>query len=209
MEAAYAEDFAAGFAMGEEIFNLIGTPNQVESVTAYFEKRAPNYAGLRPTDHAGAGHRGLGLPRQPHRPSAAATGMRFRFSRLQRKPSGFRDDGDRRVRDRRGDITDRLSVEAAVVGCDASFMRRRSLRSNRPARPRWRPQPGRCSQCVGFRSGGGLRSGDPRVDIGGAFPVPDGSGHGGSSVVGAENGYGRPRRLQRYAARFRMRNIRS
>ena len=45
VEAAYAEDFAAGFAMErEEIFNLIGTPNQVESVTAYFEKRAPNYA---------------------------------------------------------------------------------------------------------------------------------------------------------------------
>ena len=45
VESAYAEDFAAGFAMErEEIFNLIGTPNQVESVTAYFEKRRPNYA---------------------------------------------------------------------------------------------------------------------------------------------------------------------
>ena len=44
VESAYAEDFAAGFAMErEEIFNLIGTPNQVESVTAYFEKRDPNY----------------------------------------------------------------------------------------------------------------------------------------------------------------------
>ncbi len=44
VEAAYAEDFAAGFAQErEEIFNLIGTPNQVESVTAYFEKRAPRY----------------------------------------------------------------------------------------------------------------------------------------------------------------------
>ena len=45
VESAYAEDFAAGFAHErEEIFSLIGTPNQVESVTAYFEKRAPNYA---------------------------------------------------------------------------------------------------------------------------------------------------------------------
>ena len=26
-----------------EIFNLIGTPNQVESVAAFFEKRTPNY----------------------------------------------------------------------------------------------------------------------------------------------------------------------
>lgn len=44
VEAAYAEDFAAGFAMErEEIFKLIGTPNQVESVTAFFEKRAPDY----------------------------------------------------------------------------------------------------------------------------------------------------------------------
>ena len=45
VEAAYAEDYAAGFAHErKEIFNLIGTPNQVESVTAYFEKRDPNYA---------------------------------------------------------------------------------------------------------------------------------------------------------------------
>ena len=27
----------------KEIFDLIGTPNQVESVTAFFEKRTPNY----------------------------------------------------------------------------------------------------------------------------------------------------------------------
>ena len=45
VEAAYAEDFAAGFAQErEEIFSLIGTPNQVESVTAFFEKRTPDYA---------------------------------------------------------------------------------------------------------------------------------------------------------------------
>ena len=44
VEHAYAEDFASGFALErEEIFNLIGTPNQVESVTAFFEKRTPNY----------------------------------------------------------------------------------------------------------------------------------------------------------------------
>ncbi|MEM9203424.1 MAG: crotonase/enoyl-CoA hydratase family protein [Actinomycetota bacterium] len=44
VESAYAEDFAAGFAHErEEIFNLIGTPNQIESVSAYFEKRPPNY----------------------------------------------------------------------------------------------------------------------------------------------------------------------
>ena len=45
VESAYAADFAAGFAMErEEIGALIGTPNQVESVTAYFEKRTPAYA---------------------------------------------------------------------------------------------------------------------------------------------------------------------
>ena len=27
----------------KEIFDLIGTPNQVESVAAFFEKRTPNY----------------------------------------------------------------------------------------------------------------------------------------------------------------------
>ena len=44
VEHAYAEDFASGFAMErKEIFDLIGTPNQVESVTAFFEKRTPNY----------------------------------------------------------------------------------------------------------------------------------------------------------------------
>jgi enoyl-CoA hydratase/carnithine racemase len=45
VESAYAEDFAAGFKMErDEIGALIGTPNQVESVTAFFEKRPPNYA---------------------------------------------------------------------------------------------------------------------------------------------------------------------
>ena len=45
VESAYAEDFAAGFKMErDEIGALIGSPNQVESVTAFFEKRPPNYA---------------------------------------------------------------------------------------------------------------------------------------------------------------------
>ncbi len=44
VDAAYAEDFAAGFAHErDEIGALIGSQNQVESVTAYFEKRTPNY----------------------------------------------------------------------------------------------------------------------------------------------------------------------
>ncbi|MEM9466854.1 MAG: crotonase/enoyl-CoA hydratase family protein [Actinomycetota bacterium] len=44
VEAAYAEDYAAGFAHErEEIGALIGSPNQVESIGAYFEKRPPNY----------------------------------------------------------------------------------------------------------------------------------------------------------------------
>ena len=44
VEAAYAEDFAAAFATErEEIFALIGTPNQTESVTAWFEKRPADY----------------------------------------------------------------------------------------------------------------------------------------------------------------------
>lgn len=39
------EDYAAGFARERsEIGALIGTPNQVESVTAFFEKRPPVYA---------------------------------------------------------------------------------------------------------------------------------------------------------------------
>jgi len=45
IEAAYAEDFEAAFAKErDEIGALIGTPNQVESIAAYFEKRAPVYA---------------------------------------------------------------------------------------------------------------------------------------------------------------------
>ncbi len=44
VEAAYAEDFETGFAHERaEIGALIGSPNQVESVTAYFEKRSPEY----------------------------------------------------------------------------------------------------------------------------------------------------------------------
>lgn len=44
VEEAYAQDFATGFARErEEIGALIGTPNQVESVTAFFEKRPPAY----------------------------------------------------------------------------------------------------------------------------------------------------------------------
>ncbi len=44
VEAAYAEDFEAGFAHErDEIGALIGSPNQVESVTAFFEKRPPEY----------------------------------------------------------------------------------------------------------------------------------------------------------------------
>ena len=44
VESAYAEDFASGFKMErDEIGALIGTPNQVESVTAFFEKRPPDY----------------------------------------------------------------------------------------------------------------------------------------------------------------------
>ncbi len=44
IETAYAEDFAAGFATErDEIGALIGTPNQVESIAAYFEKRPANY----------------------------------------------------------------------------------------------------------------------------------------------------------------------
>lgn len=44
IEAAYAEDFAAGFAHErEEIFALIGSPNQIESITAFFEKRPADY----------------------------------------------------------------------------------------------------------------------------------------------------------------------
>jgi len=39
-----AQDYAAGFeAERQEIFALIGSPNQVESVSAYFEKRPPAY----------------------------------------------------------------------------------------------------------------------------------------------------------------------
>ena len=44
VEAAYAEDFAIAFAKErEEIFALIGSPNQTESVTAWFEKRDADY----------------------------------------------------------------------------------------------------------------------------------------------------------------------
>ena len=44
VEAAYAQDYAAAFAKErEEIFALIGSPNQTESVTAWFEKRPAEY----------------------------------------------------------------------------------------------------------------------------------------------------------------------
>ena len=44
VEAAYAQDYAAAFAMErDEIFALIGSPNQTESVTAWFEKRPAEY----------------------------------------------------------------------------------------------------------------------------------------------------------------------
>ena len=50
IEAAYAEDFVAGFAHErDEIGALIGSPNQVESVTAFFEKRTPDYVEVDPS----------------------------------------------------------------------------------------------------------------------------------------------------------------
>lgn len=45
IDESATEDYAAGFARERaEIGALIGTPNQVESVTAFFEKRPPQYA---------------------------------------------------------------------------------------------------------------------------------------------------------------------
>ena len=44
VDESATEDYAAGFARERaEIGALIGTPNQVESVTAFFEKRPPVY----------------------------------------------------------------------------------------------------------------------------------------------------------------------
>jgi len=47
VDAAAVGDVAAGFALErEEIGALIGTPNQVEAVTAFFEKRDPVFADV-------------------------------------------------------------------------------------------------------------------------------------------------------------------
>ena len=44
MNGARLLDDAAGFAVERaEIGALVGSPNQVESITAYFEQRAPEY----------------------------------------------------------------------------------------------------------------------------------------------------------------------
>lgn len=50
VNGAAAQDHDRGFAAErEEIGALIGTPNQIESVHAYFEKREPDYADVEPS----------------------------------------------------------------------------------------------------------------------------------------------------------------
>ena len=97
-----------------------------------------------------------------------------------------------------GDITDRSSVEAAVaVVTLSSAAAVVAIEPTRQAEMEATNLAG--AQCVGFRSGGGLRSGDPRVD-GGALPFLTDPVTADHPVVGAENGYGQTKAAcERYA----------